>query len=85
MLASPVRLFISRNNSGTVLSNNLMENVLSSQAWCLNLEYSISGAAVAASWGTKVLNLCSDNIVSYMYPAMDSDELYHVNVFAGKY
>jgi hypothetical protein len=72
-------------SSADVLSNNLTENVLSWQAWCLNLEYSISGAAVAASWGSKVLNLCSDNVVSYMYPAMDAAGLYNVNVFAGKY
>lgn len=53
-----------------------------SQAWCLNLEYSISGAAVAASWGSKVLNLCSDEVVAYMYPPMTS--LFSVNIFAGK-
>lgn len=51
------------------------------QAWCLNLEYSISGAAVAASWGSKVLNLCSDEVVAYMYPPMTS--LFSVNIFAG--
>ena len=53
------------------------------QAWCLNLEYSISGAAVAASWGSKVLNLCSDEVVAYMYPPMTS--LFSVNIFAGTF
>lgn len=57
---------------------------LNFQAWCLSLEYSISGAAVAASWGSKVLNLCSDNVVTYMSPQM-GDPLYTVNIFAGEY
>ena len=56
--------------------------IVTSQAWCLNLEYSISGAAVAASWGSKVLNICSDEVVSYMYPPMTP--LFSVNIFAGK-
>lgn len=78
-------MLISRHNSDTVLVNDMMENAMSWQAWCLSLEYSISGAAVASSWGSKVLDLCNDNVVSYMYPAMDADGLYNVNVFAGKY
>jgi amino acid transporter len=56
-------------------------------AWCLTLEYGVSGAAVASSWGVKLQNL----IAIWGSPSHPSDSSYHgysingthINIYGG--
>jgi APA family basic amino acid/polyamine antiporter len=49
-------------------------------AWCLTLEYGLSGAAVARSWGDKVVGW-ADSIGAPVWGPLHPG--YNVNIFAG--